>query len=72
MLAHAADHNANLLLNFGPEPNGAIPADVAANFRQLGQRIRTEGYPPLNRTTWLEKRGKGAAVDATETEKTAR
>ena len=72
MLAHAADHNANLLLNFGPEPNGAIPADVATNFRQLGQRIRAESYPPLNRTTWLEKRGKGAAVDATETEKTAR
>jgi alpha-L-fucosidase len=72
MLVHAADNNANLLLNFGPKTNGAIPEDVAANFRQLGERIRAEGYPPLNRTTYLAKRQQGASVDKTEKEKTAR
>ena len=72
MLINASDNNANLLLNFGPKPYGSIPADVAANFRQLGDRIRREGYPPLNRSTWLQKRTEGVVVDFTEKEKTAR
>ena len=72
MLADASENNANLLLNFGPKPDGSIPLDVATNFRMLGERIRKEGYPPLNKTNWLEKRQKGAEVDKTETIKTAR
>ena len=72
MLLIAADNNANLLLNFGPKPDGSIPDDVATNFRQLGERIRKEGYPPLNKTTYLEKRQKGVVADDTEKEKTAR
>jgi alpha-L-fucosidase len=72
MLAGAADNNANLLLNFGPKPDGSIPADVEANFRRLGERIRAEGYPPLNRTTYLERRTQGETLDRTEKEKTAR
>lgn len=72
MLMIAADNNANLLLNFGPKPDGSIPDDVAKNFRELGQRITREGYPPLNRSTYLDKRQQGAAVDQTETSKTAR
>jgi alpha-L-fucosidase len=72
MLANAAANNANLLLNFGPKPDGSIPDDVAVNFRKLGQRIRKEGFPPLNTTTYLDLRRKGVAVDQRETEKTAR
>jgi len=72
MLVGAADNNANLLLNFGPKTDGSIPADVATNFRKLGERIRKEGYPPLNKATWLESRQKGAEVDKTEQDKTAR
>jgi hypothetical protein len=60
------------LLNFRPKPDGSIPEDVAANFRQLGERIRKEGYPLLNKVTWLERRQKGADIDKTEQVKTAR
>ncbi len=66
------DSKANLLLNFGPKPDGSIPEDVAANFRLLGKHIREEGYPPLNRTAYLQKRQTGPAIDKTEKEKTAR
>lgn len=72
MLEGAADNNANLLLNFGPKPDGSIPEDVAAQFRLLGERIKQRGYPPLNRDTYLDLRQKGKDVDATEKEKTAR
>ncbi len=72
MLVGASENNANLLLNFGPKPDGSIPDDVATNFRQLGERIRKEGYPPLNKATWLELRKKGADLDKTEQVKTAR
>lgn len=72
MLVNAADNNANLLLNFGPKPDGSIPPDVAASFRLLGKRIRDEGYPTLNRTTYLDQRKLGSAVDTREGEKTAR
>ena len=72
MLVGAAMNNANLLLNFGPKPDGSIPEDVAVNFRLLGKRIRQEGYPPLNKSTWLELRKQGADIDKTEINKTAR
>ena len=72
MLEGAAGNNATLLLNFGPMPDGSIPPDVATHFRALGQRIRKEGYPPLNRDTYLELRNKGGDIDTTETEETAR
>jgi alpha-L-fucosidase len=72
MLEGAANNNANLLLNFGPKPDGSIPEDVATNFRALGERIRKDGYPPLNRTNYLKLRDKGQDIDTGETEKTAR
>jgi alpha-L-fucosidase len=72
MLEGAANNNANLLLNFGPKPDGSIPEDVTTNFRKLGARIQKEGYPPLNRTNYLDLRQQGVAVDKTEKEKTAR
>lgn len=72
MLRTAAGENANLLLNFGPEVDGSIPADVDWEFRALGERIRTEGYPPLNREDWLQRRGGGAEVDDREEVETAR
>jgi alpha-L-fucosidase len=72
MLEVAAKNNANLLLNFGPEPDGSIPEDVATNFRKLGKRILREGYPPLNKANYLDLRQQGDSVDKTEKEKTAR
>ncbi len=72
MLEIAAKNNANLLLNFGPKPDGSIPDDVKTNFKQLGERIRKEGFPPLNKTSYLDLRLLGTSVDQTEKEKTAR
>ena len=72
MLVDASENNANLLLNFGPKPDGSIPEDVAANFRLLGERIRKVGYPALNRTNYLIKRKQGATVDKNEKKKTER
>lgn len=59
-------------MRFGPKPDGSIPEDVTTNFHLLGARIREHGYPALNRTTYLEKRQHGAAVDQSERESTAR
>lgn len=72
MLVSAANNNANLLLNFGPKPDGSIPEDVAVNFRRLGRRIAKEGYPALNTSSYLELRHKSEAVDSSEKDKTAR
>jgi len=46
LLADAFAQNANLTLNTGPLPDGSIhPSDVAT-LREVGIRIRKDGYPP--------------------------
>ncbi|MDP3073030.1 MAG: alpha-L-fucosidase [Opitutaceae bacterium] len=37
--------NANLLLNSGPMPDGSIPPEHARVLRELGGRIRRDGFP---------------------------
>ena len=51
MLQGAARNNANLLLNMGLKPDGAIAPDVEREFSALGELIHKDGYPPLNRDT---------------------
>lgn len=73
MLQKAANNNANLLLNFGPLPDGSIPDDVSREFRGLGEHIKKDGYPKLNTATWKDLRlGKGETLDTNEARKTAR
>ncbi len=72
MLVGAAKNNANLLLNFGPKPDGSTPDDVTTNFKQLGERIRKEGYPALNGKDYLKLRKNGSVIDKKEEKKTAR
>ncbi len=45
-LANARASNCNLLLNTGPMPDGSIYPQDAATLRAMGQRIRTQGWPP--------------------------
>jgi len=45
-LANARAANCNLLLNTGPLPDGSIHPQDAATLREMGQRIRTQGWPP--------------------------
>ncbi len=72
MLVDAAENNATLLLNIGLKPNGAISGDVKNNFKLLGERIREQGFPKLNKETYLDLRRYGAEIDKTEQNKTAR
>ena len=44
-LADALTHNANLTINIGPLPDGSIHPDDIISFREIGARIRKEGYP---------------------------
>ena len=44
-LANAAKQDCNLLLNTGPLPDGAIHPGDAATLREVGQRIRRDGWP---------------------------
>jgi alpha-L-fucosidase len=44
-LAEAATTGANLLLNTGPKPDGAIPPEHDRVLRALGLRIRSESWP---------------------------
>lgn len=45
MLAHAAKVNANLLLNTGPLADGSIHPEDVATLREVGRRLRREGFP---------------------------
>jgi len=40
-----AAHDCNLLLNTGPLPDGSINAVDAATLREVGRRIRQNGFP---------------------------
>jgi len=44
-LVAASTARANLLLNTGPRPDGSIPEEHARVLRELGERIRAEGWP---------------------------
>jgi alpha-L-fucosidase len=45
LLAHALSNNANLLLNTGPRPDGSIPEADVETLREVGRRIRSDGWP---------------------------
>ena len=48
MLAHAGAKNCNLLLNTGPLPDGSVPEEDIATLREVGRRIRDNGWPEQN------------------------
>jgi len=45
LIAHAWSHDANLLLNTGPMPDGSIPDEDARTLRAVGAKIRSDGWP---------------------------
>jgi alpha-L-fucosidase len=45
MLADARRQNCNLLLNTGPLPDGSIHPEDVGTLREVGRRIRAEGWP---------------------------
>ena len=50
MLADAHGQNCNLLLNTGPLPDGAIHPEDVQTLREVGRRIRRDGWPLEGRT----------------------
>ncbi len=48
-LVAARQGNANLLLNSGPMPDGSIAPAHARVLRELGERLRRDGFPPAGR-----------------------
>ncbi|ARS42848.1 hypothetical protein CA265_01440 [Sphingobacteriaceae bacterium GW460-11-11-14-LB5] len=59
LLENTAKNNANLLLNIGPYPDGAIvPVDKKA-LTEVGLKIRKEGFPTLNTKTYMQFRDEG-------------
>lgn len=56
MLANATYLNANLLLNTGPLPDSSIHPEDVRTLREVGKRIRQDGFPPAKELAALEKR----------------
>ena len=46
-LQYAAKYNANLLLNIGPRGDGSIDPQDVQTLKELGARIRKEGFPKV-------------------------
>jgi alpha-L-fucosidase len=44
-LRQARQQGCNLLLNTGPLPDGSIDPDDEVVLRQVGERLRREGFP---------------------------
>ena len=63
-LRECTAQDANWLANTGPRPDGSINPPHVALYRQLGERIREEGYPP--------REGPEYEADKKEMEKRAR
>ena len=56
VLANARRLNANLLLNTGPLPDGSIHPEDVRTLREVGRRIRRDGFPEPKKSAALEKR----------------
>lgn len=44
-LAYARSQNSNMLLNTGPLPNGSLHPEAVSTLKEVGRRIRSEGWP---------------------------
>ena len=44
-LAKAAAGGYNILLNIGPRPDGSVPEEDVRTLREVGRRIRADGWP---------------------------
>jgi alpha-L-fucosidase len=63
MLAKSRSFPANLLLNTGPLPDGSIHGEDARTLREIGRRIREQGWPaPAKAEPATAKPGNGQGI----------
>ncbi|MEI7834424.1 MAG: alpha-L-fucosidase [bacterium] len=60
LLGYTGAHDANLLVNIGPLPDGGIHPEDVATLRALGRRIRAEGWPEQDAGASAQESGAGA------------
>ncbi|WP_120259299.1 alpha-L-fucosidase [Sphingobacterium detergens] len=60
ILENTAANNANLLLNIGPYPDGSIVPIDRQVLTEIGKRIKKEGFPKLNTSTYMDYRDGGS------------
>lgn len=56
LLEYCAKVNANLLLNIGPLPDGRILDENVKVLKEVGEKLEKDGFPQLNRTTYMQHR----------------
>ena len=58
LLEYCAKVNANLLLNIGPRPDGSILEENVRVLREVGQKLKKEGFPRLNTKDYMKYRNR--------------
>lgn len=58
LLNYCAKVNANLLLNIGPRPDGSILEENVRVLKEVGWKLRKDGFPRLNTKDYMKYRDK--------------
>ena len=56
LLDYCAKVNANLLLNIGPRPDGSILEENVRVLKEVGRKLKKEGFPRLNTKDYMKYR----------------
>ena len=54
LLDYCAKVNANLLLNIGPRPDGSILEENVRVLKEVGRKLKKEGFPRLNTKDYMK------------------
>ena len=68
LLEYCAKVNANLLLNIGPSPDGTILEENVQVLREVGQKLKEDGFPKLNTKDYMKYRNEAKQVHQKEKE----
>ena len=69
LLDYCAKVNANLLLNIGPRPDGSILEENVRVLKEVGRKLKKEGFPRLNTKDYMKYRDSAKQERPKEKEK---